>query len=186
MEILLISGKSSSGKDTFANILRKELEKKNYKCLIIHFADMVKYYARVYYNWNGEKDEAGRALLQNLGTDKVRAKFPNYWAEIVGKFLAAVSQDFDFAFIPDARFPNEIEIVKKYNPSAKSIRIERYNQDGTPFINPNFTLEQSNHLSETSLDDYNNFEYNIINKNNDLKALNDAAIELLKDLGILF
>ena len=181
MKILMISGKSGSGKDTFANIMREKLSNK--KCITLHYADLVKYYLKQYYNWDGVKDEKGRTLLQQLGTNKVRAKFPNYWAETIAKFLAAIPNDFDCAFIPDARFPNEIEVVKQYNPDALSIRIERYDEKGNNYINPAFTQEQLNHPSETSLDDYEDFDY--IVSNSDLTELEDSAKTILTDIGLL-
>lgn len=185
MEILMISGKSGSGKDTIANIMKEKLEKAGYNCITLHYADLVKYYLKQYYNWNGVKDEKGRTLLQQLGTNKVRAKYPDYWAETIAKFLAAIPNDFDCAFIPDARFPNEIEVVKQYNPQAFSIRIERYDKEGKNYVNPLFTSEQLNHPSETSLDDYKDFDYIVENYNENLTELEESANTILTDIGLL-
>ena len=178
MEIMLISGKSASGKDTFAEIMRQKLEAVGCKCITVHYADLVKHYCADYYNWDGQKNTYGRHLLQELGTNKVREKFPNYWAEIVAKFLAAVPDDFDCAFIPDARFENEIAIVKQYNPQAITIRINRYTDDNKLYINPKLTEEQLQHPSETSLDDYEDWDYIVENHSlNDLKASADAILQ---------
>lgn len=183
MEVIIISGKSGSGKDTFANMMRDKLEAVGCKCLTAHYADLVKHYADIYYGWNGDKDAYGRQLLQELGTNKVREKFPDYWSEAIGKFLAAVPDDFDCAFVPDARFENEIEVVKRYNPQAKVIRMERYNEDGTPYINPALTQEQLNHPSEISLDDYEDWDY--IVENHNLEELKESADVILADLELL-
>ena len=185
MKIIVISGKSGSGKDTIANIMKNKLESSGLSCVILHYADLVKYYAKQYYNWNGVKDESGRTLLQKLGTDKVRAKFPDYWAETIAKFLSAVSDDFDCALIPDARFLNEIEVVKQYNPGAISLRIERYNINNLPYINPEFTKEQLIHPSETSLDTYEDFDYIVENHNDNLEELEESANTILTDIGLL-
>ena len=56
MKVILISGKSASGKDTFANILFKKLTEKNHKVLIAHFADLVKFYAKQYYKIKAQVD----------------------------------------------------------------------------------------------------------------------------------
>ncbi len=53
MEIIIISGKSGSGKDTFAEMMRRKLEAAGCKCLTAHYADLVKHYADIYYAWNG-------------------------------------------------------------------------------------------------------------------------------------
>lgn len=183
--IIILSGKSGHGKDALGGLMRAKLEAAGYHCMTVHYADLVKYYATQYYNWDGIKDEKGRALLQHLGTDKVRTRFPNYWADTISKFLLATATDFDYVFIPDARFPNEIEVVKQDNPHVITIRIERYNDDGTPYTNPAFTKKQLAHASETSLDDYYGFDYIVENSGPDLTMLNDAADTILNDLGIL-
>ena len=162
MKTILISGKSGSGKDTVAQMMREQLQNSGLRVLTIHYADLVKFYAHQYYDWNGVKDEQGRTLLQHLGTDTVRKQYPEYWSEAVAKFISAVDTDFDVALVPDARFPNEIEITKKYNPNNVTVRIERYNTDGSPWLNALLTEEQHNHPSETSLDNYA-FDYTIIN-----------------------
>lgn len=57
MNVILISGKARSGKDSFANALSEILQSKNKKVLITHYADLLKYVCRQFFNWNGEKDE---------------------------------------------------------------------------------------------------------------------------------
>lgn len=184
MKVIIISGKSGSGKDTLAKIMREKLESMGKRCVTIHFADLVKYYAAMYYNWDGQKNEAGRTILQTLGTNKVRALMPEYWAELVAKFLAIASyyNDFDVAFIPDARFPNEVETVFEYNQDSVSIRVERYNEDGSLYVNPDFTEEQLQHPSEVSLDKYP-FDY--IVENHTLDEFVAGAKTVLTDIGLL-
>lgn len=181
MNVLLISGKAGHGKDTFAEILRDQLQIIGKKVLIIHFADIVKEFARLYYNWDGKKSVSGRALLQYIGTDLMRKYDADYWARIVGEFLAAADKDFDMALIADNRFPNEIEVIKKYCPQTKTIRIQRWNKDQSIFINPNLTNTQLNHPSETSLDNYQ-FDYLINNHSEDMGCLLKAAVGLINDL----
>ena len=102
MKIIMISGKSMSGKDEVAKMLQAKLEKE--RTLIIHFADLVKYYATQYFNWNGTKDTDGRNLLQMIGTTIMRSRYPTYWAEIVGKFIDAITElnYFDTILIPNS------------------------------------------------------------------------------------
>lgn len=181
MQVILISGKSGHGKDTFAQMLREHLEDDNQKVLTIHFGDPVKWIAKDFYNWDGDKSNVvGRALLQNIGTTLMRSYDSDYWARIIGEFVAAAIQngDFDWVLVPDARFPNEIDVVKQYCPDALAVRVERY--DGANiYENPVFTEEQLNHVSETSLDQYN-FDYII--ENHDLTMLRQSAIMILDDI----
>lgn len=180
MIAITISGKSGSGKDTFADILKEELEKLNKRVLVIHFADLVKFYAKQYFYWDGVKDEKGRTILQHLGTDLIRAHEPDYWAKIVAQFIAIMGETntFDYALVPDARFPNEIEVVRQYVPNTIALNVVRQNGE---WVNPLFTEEQRNHPSETALQNYNDFSF-IINNDSDLTNLYNLANDLIRSM----
>ena len=180
MKTFIISGKSGHGKDCFANILKKKIEEQGKSCVIIHYADPVKWLLKECYNWDGNKDEHGRYLLQHLGTDTVRAHYPDFWTLFVSQFLDAVKEDFDYAIVPDARFINEIEVTKQYT-GAKTVRIIRYNEDQSMYLNPALTLEQKLHPSEISLDDYEDFDYIVENHEGKLDLLEEAALTVLED-----
>ena len=179
--ILLISGKSGHGKDTFANLLKQNLPNRN--ILIVHFADPVKWMCREFFNWNGDKiTPQGRGLLQYVGTDLMRDYDKDYWCRMIGEFVAAVEKrnSFDWIMIPDARFPNEIEVVQEYCPDAVTVRIERVNKDGSSYRNPTMTQQQHEHPSEVSLDNYN-FHY-IVENSGDLRTLEESAKLLIEEL----
>ena len=174
-KILMISGKSASGKDAVAKIIQEELSNK--KILTIHFGDPVKWIARDDYNWNGEKNEQGRALLQYIGTTLMRSYNPIYWADIIAQYVAATRDQYDIVLIPDLRFKNEYNTVANYNDNIILIRVERYNEDGSLYLNPLMTYEQSHHISECELD---NFAFHIIIENSgtlkDLQASVKTAL----------
>ena len=182
---IIISGKAGSGKDTVASFMKKELEKHGKKVLVIHYGDAVKWVLREFFNWDGQKDAVGRTLLQRVGTDIVRAQFPNYWTGIVVGLLKAFEpyNDFDVALVPDARFPNEVDIALETLNNCIAVRINRRNADGTEWVNPNLTEEQRNHPSETSLDTFA-FDY-VIHNDEGLDTLEESAITILKDLGVI-
>lgn len=165
MKVILISGKAGHGKDTVAQIIKEELESQNKKVLIIKFGDPVKWFAREYYQWNGNKDIQGRSLLQYIGTEMMRSYDIYYWGRIVSEFIAA-NKDFDIALIPDWRFRSEKEAIRAANKNCHTLRVVRQN-----FINPNMTEEQLHHVSETELDG-ELFEHYIYN---------DGTIEDLKE-----
>lgn len=180
MKVIILSGKSGSGKDAVASLFKNKLLQQQKRVLTIHFADLVKYYAALYYNWDGEKNETGRSLLQKIGTTMMRTYEADYWAAIVAKFIDAAADDFDVALIPDWRFINEYETVCDYNPYVYSIRIERYNLDGTPYVNPDMTPEQLAHISETELDQFA-FDY-ILENREGLEALADSVDVIIEDI----
>jgi len=179
---IIISGKSGSGKDMVAHFMKEELAKHGQKALVIHYADAVKWFCRDFLDWDGKKDEVGRTLLQTVGTDIVRARHPNFWTGIVVGLIQAFEpyNDFDVAIIPDARFPNEVDISLENLQNSVSVRIERKNADGSDWINPTLTEEQRNHPSETSLDNYA-FDY-IIHNDEGLDLLKESAKTILIDL----
>lgn len=174
--ILKISAKAQHGKDSFATAFKKIAEGNKNKVLIIHYGDILKYVCKQYFNWNGEKDEAGRTLLQHIGTELVRNNHPDAWVNCVIELVKGLQTEYDFVVIPDTRFPNEIEKWETTDFFTFSIRLNRKNEDGTDFDN-GLTPEQKNHPSETSLDDYG-FNYVIENKNlNDVDAAAQAIYE---------
>ena len=181
---ILISGKSGSGKDMLAQFMKEELEKHGKRTLIIHYADAVKWVLRDYFNWDGKKDVVGRTLLQRIGTDVVRARHPNFWTGIVVGLIQAFEpySDFDVAIVPDARFPNEVDISLQSLSNCVSVRIER-TSNGKPWINPTLTEDQRNHPSETSLDCYA-FDY-VVHNDEGLDILRESAEAILKDLQII-
>ena len=182
---IIISGKAGSGKDTVAQYMKEELEKHGKKVLVIHYGDAVKWVLRDFFNWDGKKDEVGRTLLQRVGTDIVRAAHPGYWTGIVVGLIQAFEpyNDFDVALVPDARFPNEVDIALENLQNCVAVRVERHNEDGTPWINPNLTEDQRKHPSETSLDVYA-FDY-VIHNDEGLELLRESAQTVLEDLKLM-
>ena len=185
MKCIIISGKAGSGKDMTAHFMREKLEEKGKRVITIHYGDAVKWVIKDYFNWSGNKDEEGRKLLQTIGTDVVRAKHPDFWVKVVADLLSAfeAADLFDIALIPDARFENEINVVIDSLPDSITVRIERANEDGTPWVNTTLTEEQRKHPSETSLDKYS-FDY-IIHNDEGLETLKESAISVLADAEII-
>ena len=146
MKVFCISGQAQHGKDTFAEMLRKILWGYGKRVLIIHNADLLKFMCTQLFNWNGEKDENGRTLLQYVGTNIVRAQCPDFWAEYIVNVLKLFDGHWDYVMIPDCRFPNEIDLLRKDGFDVTHIRIVRDNFDN------GLTDEQKAHPSETALD----------------------------------
>ena len=149
MKVICISGKAQHGKDTTAGYLKEFLEARGKKVLITHYGDLVKYVCKTFFDWDGQKDEAGRTLLQRVGTDVVRTQVPNYWVDFVSSILILFNDEWDYVLIPDCRFPNEINHMQAFF-DVTHIRIIRDNPDWTSPL----TEEQQKHPSETALDGY--------------------------------
>lgn len=146
--IFLISGEARNGKDTLADIMIKKLNGKSIK---IAMADYLKYMTNKYYGWNGEKDEKGRTILQQLGTEKIRDDlgWDTFHVERVCQDIKVIEDRYDYIFIPDVRFKNEMYYtMAKFPYNTTSIRIHRMN-----FESP-LTEEQRQHRSEVDLLDF--------------------------------
>lgn len=175
MKIICISGKARHGKDTLAKILKNHLASNGKSVLIAHFGDLVKYICKTFFNWNGEKDERGRALLQYVGTDVIRSQKPDFWTDFIKSVLKLFPAEWDYVLIPDCRFPNEIECFKNDNMDACLIRIDRSNFDS------GLTEQQLNHLSETAMDHYVADYY--VSNDSTIAALEPTAPKIIKAIG---
>lgn len=177
MKIICISGKAQHGKDTAAKFMKEALEAKGKRVLIAHFGDLLKYICKTFFGWDGQKDERGRTLLQYVGTDKIRAASPDFWADFIANVLAIFRDEWDYVLLPDCRFPNEYEIFQAYGMDAVLLRVVR-----TGFKSP-LTEEQQKHPSETALDRYH-FDYTLYNYGtlDDLKSdVNSLVKEICHD-----
>lgn len=147
MRIIAISGHAQNGKDTTANIIKKHLEEKGDKVLIVHYADLLKFICTKYFDWDGQKDEKGRNLLQYIGTDIIRKKAPTYWVDFVVGLLNIFGDCWDYVLIPDTRFPNEVSRLREAGFPVAHLRVSR----GGGWVSP-LSAEQQQHPSETALD----------------------------------
>jgi len=148
--IFTFSGKAQHGKDSSVEILKRIIESRGEKALAINNADFLKYLARQYLGWDGNKDVKGRTILQQLGTEKVRTRFPNLWIDTVINIAKIFEDDYSYVLIGDCRFPNEIKRWQEEGYIVIPTHVERLNFDN------GLTEEQKNHPSETAL---NHFEF---------------------------
>lgn len=96
--LVLLSGKAGSGKDTAGDYLVSQYGFRKYA-----FADKLKEIAFLL-GWNGEKDDRGRRLLQDLGTVG-RAYDPCVWIRFVLDRIS--SENPERVVITDCRYANE-------------------------------------------------------------------------------
>ena len=161
MIIIGISGKKGSGKDTFATFLEDKLVTK-YNLKVVHkaFADDLKkccailsgQFDWVFYDQDKKDKKAGllnitnRELMQKFG-DLTRQLDPDIWIKL------ALNLDFksepDILIITDVRYKNEAKAIKDKGGILIRIKSNRSVEDC--------------HISETDLDDYTDFDLEIIN-----------------------
>lgn len=173
MKIIAISGKAQHGKDTTAGFLKSTLEADGYKVQVTHYADLLKYICKQLFGWNGQKDDAGRHILQYVGTDVIRTQKPDFWVDFIISMAELFPDAWDYLLIPDCRFPNEIDCIKSAGLDMVHLRVVRKN-----FTSP-LSKEQQAHPSETALDNTTP-DYWIVNDGT-LKDLQERVIAWLTD-----
>jgi hypothetical protein len=138
MKIIGISGKAGSGKDTAYQVYAEHLAEQGFKCTKLSFAGKLKDSCTLMFGWDrdrldydidykegdtlddGSPDPAcellgktRRVVMQELGTDAMRRGLhPDIW--IITQKLAMMNgeyDDYDYVFITDARFLNELNFV---------------------------------------------------------------------------
>lgn len=182
--IYLLHAHAQSGKDTCASIMKEEYEKRGKRVIIIAFADYVRWCLDKYYGVTDYKTPEGRTTIQHFATDLVRKNDPTFWGRTVGDLLRAIEDDFDYAIIPDWRFENEYTcLANRFAPHIiVQVDIDRPNNE----ITDNMTDEQRKHRSEVELDNYKNFDYNIINEYNKLDMTRKQLIKMIEKEETLF
>jgi dephospho-CoA kinase len=168
-KIIIISGKASSGKSLSANIIKDNTN----NTILLAYADYLKMYAKNISGWDGSEDTKPRELLQQLGVELIKNNInENMLINRIIEDIKVYSYFYDYIVITDARFPNEIESIKKEFDNVISVRINRniYNLD----------KKYQNHSTETGMDEYNNYDY-VIDNNSDLKALEIKVMEVVKN-----
>lgn len=118
------SGKAKSGKDTAADIVKKELEKLGYTVEIRGFASALKellidklhFPPEMMYDQNHKNDIhpafgiSGRQAMQIVGTEMFRNKFhSDTWVKLLEHY--ANNSTVDYLLITDVRFYNEAEFI---------------------------------------------------------------------------
>lgn len=170
--IFSFSGYAKSGKDTAADIVRKEFPKfqvKKFSGKLKEIASVLTGIPTSMFEQQFIKDSniegwgmTGRELLQKLGTDAIRdGLHKDAWV----MSLFSEYHSTDKWLITDCRFPNEYDYIKKFG--GITIKIVR---DGVNPVNA--------HESETALDSYEFDE--VINNDSDLDSLKKNVLYVIK------
>lgn len=170
-KIFLLSGKARSGKNEISKIIERYYSNK--KCITISFGYYIKDYAKRISDWDGSEETKPRELLQQLGIELVRNKIDKrLFIDRILQDIEIFSYFYDIIVISDVRLLDEITILKENYADSTSIRVVRNNYEN------NLTKEQKNHLTETDLDNFNDFDY-IVNNDDNLEL---KIIEILSEV----
>lgn len=176
MKIIIISGKARAGKDTTANMLKEICIDK--KIINLQYSSYIKEYAKKISNWDGSEETKPRELLQQLGTDIIRKKIDDeFFIKKIIDDIKVYSFFFDVITISDARFKKEIDNIRNVFDNVIAVHIVRPNFDN------GLTDEQRKHPSEVDLDDYDKYDYDLINDGtlDDLKIKVERLVEVIEN-----
>lgn len=167
-KIFIVSGKARHGKDTTCAYIKEICESNNLKVINLSFGSYIKEYVKKITGWDGSEDtkETVRTMLQQVGTEVIRDNIDeNFFVKRLMDDIKVYSYFFDIITVSDARLVNEIEIPKSNFSNVISINVIRTNFES------NLSLTEQKHRTETGLDNYSNYDYQIIN---------DGTLEELK------
>lgn len=158
MKLILIGGKANSGKDTTAEIVDEIYRNKGLDVVNIQIGFYMKMYAKQIAKWDGDNESKPRELLQELGTEVIRKQIDEYF--FINRILQDIdvySRYFDVITISDVRLPLEYDCIKKKYKEAIAVHVTR------PGYVSHLTKKQKEHITETLIDGYNGYDYEIVN-----------------------
>ena len=157
--IILIAGKARSGKSTVCQYFKETFENMNRKVIVSPYTKYLKKYISDITGKEVTEDNKPRDLLQKLSSDliKERLGYHDFFIRRQIEDLNIYSYFADVILIPDVRFPNEIEDIKKFFSNVISIGVIR-----SDFVS-DLTRKQQEDITETALDNYDDYDYVISN-----------------------
>lgn len=165
--IICLSGKQYSGKDTLAKVIMQALP--TFKRVAIGDAIKIEYgkLNNLTYDEIDKNKGIYRTGLIELG-NKGRNIHPDFWLNKI------IELDYD-VIVPDVRLIHEAEVFK--NAGAYLIRVEASYEARSK----RGVITNADDITECELDDYKGFDYKISNES-DEQTLYNNAVMLIKSL----
>lgn len=170
MRIFLVAGKAGSGKGEIAKIIKEYYIYKLESCTITEYSKYLKSFAKELTDWDGNPNTKPRAYLQNLG-DQIRSIDNKYFINNMLDDIKIYEKLVNNLVISDVRMPDEIEDIKLNYDNVYAIYVE--NQ----FSPSKLTIEEQTHVTETALENYQEFDY--ILANDKLETLKEKVFKYL-------
>ena len=173
--ITMVSGRAGEGKTTFAKYCQDILVADHQiSSAIVPFARMVKETA-LFMGWDGEKDEKGRRLLQDIGNTG-RTFDIDLWARHAVDFIKQHPAEFEYVFVDDWRFPNEGNFLQEHYWPTVTVRVRRPKEYHTLLNSPLY-----NDISEISLPENDEYYDIIIQNDSTSQMLEEKARQFVEE-----
>ncbi|NMA50452.1 MAG: hypothetical protein GX951_01200 [Mollicutes bacterium] len=173
MRIFLIAGKSGSGKNEVARLIKEYYIYKLEESAITSYSKYIKNFALELTDWDGTSANKPRDFMQKIG-DVIRKENPNYFTSNMIKDIAVYRNYVKNLIISDVRMPGEIDKIRESFDDVYAIYV--VNQ----FAQSKLTIEQQSHITENALEDYMDFDYTIANDVMD--NLKDKVFKILEEI----
>lgn len=175
--VFLVAGRARSGKGTISKIIFEYYIKKNQQVISSPYTKYLKKYIEEITGNKITEDNKPRELLQKISGELIKSKLnkPNFFIDRQLEDLEIYSYFADVIIIPDVRFKEEIDIVKEKYKNVVSIGVIR------PNYQSDLTYEQQQDITEIALDNYNEYDYTIIN-NNTIEELSNTVLKILESI----
>lgn len=172
--IYAVSGRARHGKDTAADVIEDILGKEN--IIRVAYADHLKDIAKSI-GWNGEKDEKGRTLLQNLSEPIKEYHGRDYFSKYVCNLIE--NSELNEFLITDVRFLFEAKGLEEMQEKGYNVVLIRvFREEDETWESP-LTDEQKLHESEVEMDSYEGIIDILRIQNKDLSEFQEKIKEVV-------
>lgn len=178
--IILIGGRARSGKSTLSKFIEEEYKSQNKKVIISPYTKMLKNYIEIITGKKITESNKPRDLLQQISSKIIKGDlgYKDFFIKRQIEDIEIYSYFADVILVPDVRFPEEFQRIKEYFQNVISIGINRIN-----YISE-LTEEQKNDVTEISLDNYHDYDFEIKNdEKTDLLIVAKNIISRIKESG---
>lgn len=165
MRIFLVAGKSGSGKGEIAKFIKEYYIYKLEDCAITSYSKYIKNFAKDLTDWDGSENNKPRDFMQKIG-DEIRRMDQYYFTSNMIKDINIMANYVKNVVVADVRMPEEIEEIRNNFDDVYAIYVVNN------YAPSRLSVEQQAHITETALENYDDFDYIIAN---------DGSLENLKD-----
>ena len=157
MRIILIAGKSGSGKTEAAKIIEKNLP----KTVVTNLSKYIKIFAKEMTDWDGNDQNKPRTFLQQMG-DTLRSINPNFLTNRLLEDTLVYEKFYNNIVICDIRLISEINNIKDNYPHEVITILIKSDKSKNKL-----TETEKNHLTENEFLSYEKYDYVIENNYDD-------------------
>lgn len=157
-KIYVLSAKAGNGKNKVASYIGSICKKDNKKTINLSYASYLKGYAKNILGWDGNEETKPREFLQQIGVELIKNNIDSRMlVKRIVEDIKVYSYFYDVITISDARFFEEIETIREEFTNVIVIHIHGLEDKN------NLTKLEKEHATETSLDNYSDYDYDIDN-----------------------